>query len=145
MPRTSIHSAALHGCLLKSATRANITWMAKQVPWALTLPRKDCSSKAKPALLPENLRMGSATRRFHPEASSSQTKTPAPAMRWSTRSHVGIWNRRRGTRRTTEAATAGPRANVPATTAIADHGLLGPKTNQHTITSIATNSNASLY
>lgn len=87
--------------------------MAKQLPWALTLPRTDCSREGKPALLPENPRIGLATRRFHPETSSSQPRIPTPTMRWSTRSPVGTRNHWRGTRRITGAATAGPRLNVP--------------------------------
>lgn len=100
-PGSSIHRAPLHGCLLNSARAANRTWMAKQVPWALTLPLRPCSKESKPALLPENPRMGLATTRFHPKTSRSQPKSPTPRMRWSTRSPWGTRSHWRGKQRTT--------------------------------------------
>jgi len=88
-PGSNIHKAPRHAYLLKSARTANSTWMAKQVPWALTLARRPCSSERNATLLPENPRIGSATTRFHSEISSSQPKIPTPRIRWSTRSPAG--------------------------------------------------------
>ena len=59
---------------------ANKTWIIKQVPLALTWPRKDCSNATNPAFLPENLLKGSGTKRVHPEPLSSQPKILTPAM-----------------------------------------------------------------
>lgn len=142
-PGNNIQSAPLHGWLLKSARTANSTWMAKQIPWAMAPARACFSRDSKPAL-PENPRIASI-KRFHPETSSSQPKISTPVMRWRARSPLGTRSHRRGTRRITEAATAGSRLHVPQANVTAYHGLLGPKTNHNLVRNMAKNSNRSWY